>query len=88
MKLLSKILAYAAVPCLAAALLISFIDRLSGDKVWIKREYEKLDINDYTGMSTDEMCTVYLRMVDYMKGGHGVRRTHRNVRRAGNFAHE
>lgn len=40
MKLLSKILAYAAVPCLAAALLISFIDRLSGDKVWIKREYE------------------------------------------------
>ena len=68
MKLLSKILAYAAVPCLAAAL-ISFIDRLSGDKVWIKREYEKLDINDYTGMSTDEMCTVYLRMVDYMKGG-------------------
>ena len=44
MKLLSKILAYAAVPCLAAALLISFIDRLSGDKVWIKREYEKLDI--------------------------------------------
>lgn len=69
MKLLSKILAYAAVPCLAAALLISFIDRLSGDKVWIKREYEKLDINDYTGMSTDEMCTVYLRMVDYMKGG-------------------
>ena len=69
MKLLSKILAYAAVPCLAAALLISFIGRLSGDKVWIKREYEKLDINDYTGMSTDEMCTVYLRMVDYMKGG-------------------
>ena len=69
MKLLSKILAYAAVPCLAAALLISFIDRLSGDKVWIKREYEKLDINDYTGMSTDEMCAVYLRMVDYMKGG-------------------
>ena len=60
MKLLSKILAYAAVPCLAAALLISFIDRLSGDKVWIKREYEKLDINDYTGMSTDEMCNVYL----------------------------
>ena len=46
MKLLSKILAYAAVPCLAAALLISFIGRLSGDKVWIKREYEKLDIND------------------------------------------
>ena len=44
MKLLSKILAYAAVPCLAAVLLISFIDRLSGDKVWIKREYEKLDI--------------------------------------------
>ena len=69
MKLLSKILAYAAVPCLAAALLISFIGRLSGDKVWIKREYEKLDLNDYTGMSTDEMCTVYLRMVDYMKGG-------------------
>ena len=69
MKLLSKILAYAAVPCLAAALLISFIGRLSGDKVWIKREYEKLDINDYTGMSTDEMCNVYLRMVDYMKGG-------------------
>ena len=69
MKLLSKILAYAAVPCLAAALLISFIGRLSGDKAWIKREYEKLDINDYTGMSTDEMCTVYLRMVDYMKGG-------------------
>ena len=68
MKLLSKILAYAAVPCLAAALLISFIGRLSGDKAWIKREYEKLDINDYTGMSTDEMCTVYLRMVDYMKG--------------------
>lgn len=69
MKLLSKILAYAAVPCLAAALLISFIGRLSGDKAWIKREYEKLDINDYTGMSTDEMCAVYLRMVDYMKGG-------------------
>ena len=48
MKLLSKILAYAAVPCLAAALLISFIDRLSGDKVWIKREYEKLDKFQYT----------------------------------------
>ena len=96
MKLLSKILAYAAVPCLAAALLISFIDRLSGDKVWIKREYEKLDINDYTGMSTDEMCTVYLRMVDYMKGGTDELQTEVTVfgertemfGRAGNFTHE
>ena len=48
MKLLSKILAYAAVPCLAAALLISFIGRLSGDKVWIKRELSLIHISEPT----------------------------------------
>lgn len=67
-KKLSKIIAYAAVPCLIAALLISFIGLLSGDRAWIKREYEKLDINDYTGMSTEDMCAAYLRMTDYMQG--------------------
>lgn len=40
----------------------------ANDGAWIKREYEKLDLNEYTGMSTEDMCRAYMRMVDYMDG--------------------
>ena len=51
-------------------LLVIFIgvELFSGDRAWLEREYTKLDINAYTGMSTDDMIAAFMQMVGYMKG--------------------
>lgn len=59
--------------CIAMLLLILGMFVLSvricaNDEAWIEKEYNKLDINDYTGMSTEDMCRAYMCMVNYMDG--------------------
>ena len=56
-------------PLVMLLLIFQSVKIASGDRAWLKREYDKLDINAYTGMSTDDMIAAFMRMVDYMKGG-------------------
>lgn len=55
-------------PLLMLLVIFVGVELFSGDKAWLKREYDKLDINDYTGMSADDMIAAFMQMVHYMKG--------------------
>lgn len=68
MKKLLKILIAVLMPLLMLAFIFMSVEALSGDRAWLKKEYEKLDINDYTGMSTEDQVRAFMQMVDFMKG--------------------
>ena len=55
-------------PLVMLMLIFLAVSIASGDRAWLKREYDKLDINAYTGMSTDDMIAAFMQMVHYMKG--------------------
>lgn len=57
-----------AVPLLIISILICALEFCARDRVWLQNEYEKLDINDYTGMSTEDMCNAFMQMANYMSG--------------------
>lgn len=55
-------------PLVMLMLIFLAVSIASGDRAWLNREYDKLDINAYTGMSTGDMIAAFMQMVDYMKG--------------------
>lgn len=55
-------------PLIMLMLIFLSVSIASGDRAWLKREYDKLDINSYTGMNTDDMIAAFMQMVHYMKG--------------------
>lgn len=67
MKTLSKLLIGIVIPLLMLAVIFMSVEALAGDRAWLKKEYEKLDINWYTGMSTEDQVRAFMQMVDYMK---------------------
>lgn len=68
MKKLCKILIAVIMPLIMLLMIVLCVEAFSGDRAWLRREYDKLDINWYTGMSTDDQIRAFMQMVDYMKG--------------------
>lgn len=68
LQTLSKILIGVTLPLLMLLIIFFSVKLASGDRAWLKREYDKLNINSYTGMSTDDMISAFMQMVHYMKG--------------------
>ena len=68
MKKLSKVFVGIAMPLIMLLIIFLSVEALAGDRAWLKREYDKLDINWYTGMSTDDQIRAFMQMVDYMQG--------------------
>ena len=54
-------------PLLMLLPVVLFVEAYAGDRAWLQKEYDKLDINLYTGMSTDDQIRAFMQMVDYMK---------------------
>lgn len=53
---------------LIIAILITSVEFCAKDEAWVHKEYQNLNISDYTGMSVDDMCLAYNTMVNYMTG--------------------
>ncbi|MBR4636287.1 MAG: DUF1461 domain-containing protein [Clostridia bacterium] len=68
MKKLCKVLIAVSMPLIMLLMIVFCVEAFSGDRAWLGREYDKLDINWYTGMSTDDQIRAFMQMVDYMKG--------------------
>ncbi|MBR5947424.1 MAG: DUF1461 domain-containing protein [Clostridia bacterium] len=68
LQTLSRTFICVTLPLVMLMLIFLSVSILSGDRAWLKREYDKIDINAYTGMSTDDMIAAFMQMVDYMKG--------------------
>lgn len=68
LKKASKTLMAIVLPLIMLLVIFIGVELFSGDRAWLKREYTKLGINDYTGMSTDDMIAAFMQMVGYMKG--------------------
>lgn len=68
LQTVSKALIGFTLPFIMLMLIFLSVSIFSGDRAWLKREYDKLDINSYTGMSTDDMIAAFMQMVHYMKG--------------------
>ena len=68
LQTVSKALIGFTLPLVMLMLIFLAVSIASGDRAWLKREYDKLDINSYTGMSTDDMIAAFMQMVHYMKG--------------------
>lgn len=60
-------LAIAMISIILTAIITS-VDICARDERWVRMEYEKLDISDYSGMSIDDMCRAFATMVDFMCG--------------------
>ena len=68
MKTLSKIMATAAAVLMLFALLVGGIYGVFTDKVWVRKEYEKLDIESQTGWYAKHCAYVLGSMMDYSIG--------------------
>ncbi|MBR4436086.1 MAG: DUF1461 domain-containing protein [Clostridia bacterium] len=68
LKKVSKTLIAIVLPLVMLLVIFIGVELFSGDRAWLEREYTKLDINAYTGMSTDDMIAAFMQMVGYMKG--------------------
>lgn len=68
LQTVSKALIGFTLPLVMLMLIFLSVSIASGDRAWLKREYDKLDINSYTGMSTDDLIAAFMQMVHYMKG--------------------
>ncbi len=68
MKKLAKILIGIAMPLIMLLAIFLSVEALAGDRAWLQREYDKLDINWYTGMDTPDQIKAFMQMVDYMQG--------------------
>lgn len=68
LQTVSKALIGFTLPLVMLMLIFLAVSIASGDRAWLKREYDKLDINSYTGMSTDDLIAAFMQMVHYMKG--------------------
>lgn len=68
LQTVSKALIGFTLPLVMLMLIFLAVSIASGDRAWLKREYDKLDINSYTGMNTDDMIAAFMQMVHYMKG--------------------
>lgn len=64
----AKILIGMAMPLLMLLLIVIGVERFAGDEAWLKKEYDRLEINDYTGMSTEDQIRAFMQMVHYMRG--------------------
>ena len=51
---------------LILAAVITSIEYCAKDSGWLMKEYERLDINDYTGMSNEDMTLAFMTMVDFV----------------------
>ena len=68
LRTITKILIGIAMPLLMLLFIVIGVELFSGDRAWLQREYDKLEINEYTGMSTEDQIRAFMQMVDYMKG--------------------
>lgn len=68
LQTVSKALIGFTLPLVMLMMIFLAVSIASGDRAWLKREYDKLDINSYTGMNTDDMIAAFMQMVHYMKG--------------------
>ncbi|MBO6061767.1 MAG: DUF1461 domain-containing protein [Clostridia bacterium] len=68
MKTCSKIMAVAAAVLMLFALLVCGIYGIFTNKEWVKKEYNKLDIESQTGWSADYCTYVLGSMMDYSVG--------------------
>ncbi len=64
----AKLLIGIAMPLLMLLFIVVGVELFSGDEAWLKKEYDRLEINDYTGMSTEDQIRAFMQMVHYMKG--------------------
>ena len=68
MKKLAKIFIGILMPLIMLLIIFLSVEALAGDRAWLRREYDKLDINWYTGMDTPDQIKAFMQMVDYMQG--------------------
>ncbi len=64
----ARIMLATAMVFIIAAILVTAVEFCAKDSAWVRREYEKLDISEYSGMSIDDMCRAFSVMVDFMTG--------------------
>lgn len=57
-----------AMVALIVLILITAVEFCAKDSKWLRNEYLKLDISEYTGMSVDDMCSAFTTMVNFMTG--------------------
>lgn len=68
LRTVTKILIGAAMPLLMLLFIVIGVELFAGDEAWLQKEYDKLQINDETGMSTEDQIRAFMQMVHYMKG--------------------
>lgn len=57
-----------AMIALIVSILITSVEFCAKDSKWLRNEYLKLDISEYSGMSVDDMCSAFTTMVNFMTG--------------------
>ncbi len=65
---LARALLALAMVALIVSILITSVEFCAKDSKWLRNEYLKLDISEYTGMSVDDMCSAFTTMVNFMTG--------------------
>ena len=68
LKRIAKVCIAISLVLMMFVIILLSVGAFSGNRRWLEREYEKLDINRYTGMSTEDQCRAFMQMVDFMKG--------------------
>ena len=68
LRVITKLLICIAMPLLMLLTIVIGVELFSGDPAWLRKEYDKLELNAYTGMSTDDQIRAFMQMADYMKG--------------------
>lgn len=65
---LARALLALAMLALIVSILITSVEFCAKDSKWLRNEYLKLDISEYSGMSVDDMCSAFTTMVNFMTG--------------------
>lgn len=65
---LARALLALAMVAIIVSILITSVEFCAKDSKWLRNEYLKLDISEYTGMSVDDMCSAFTTMVNFMTG--------------------
>lgn len=65
---LARALLALAMVAIIVSILITSVEFCAKDGKWLRNEYVKLDISEYTGMSVDDMCSAFTTMVNFMTG--------------------
>lgn len=68
LKRIAKVCIAISLVLMMLVIILLSVGAFSGNRRWLEREYEKLDINGYTGMSTEDQVRAFMQMVDFMKG--------------------